>query len=137
MNYSITVTTEAIDELDQLKLCAPDSHAALLVLLEQFHDDQTLLEDLTVPGIDCYGDPTFEKKKFRTAWNAGYNILILKFHTLDGALSPFRVLIGFDSQIGNYYVLSLQARNDDYESDSEWLTELYRRYEHCGMRIFK
>lgn len=137
MNYSITVTKEALNELEQLKLHDPDSHAAILVLLEQFNDDQCLLEDLMLPGIDAEGDPTFEKKIYETARRAGYNILILKFHTLDGELSSHRVLIGLDSQKGKYYVLSIPARDINYESDRIWLADLYRRYEECGVPIYK
>lgn len=137
MNYSITVTKEALYELEQLKHHDPDSHAAILVLLEQFQEDQDLLDELMIPGLDADGDPTFEKKIYETARKAGYNILILKFHTLDGALSSHRVLIGFDSQKGNYYVLSIPPRNIDYESDQNWLADLYRRYEECGMPIYR
>lgn len=137
MKYSITVTKEALDELEQLKVRDIDSYAAMLVLLEQFEEDESLLEDLIIPGTDCNGDPTFEKKKFQTAWNAGCNILILKFHTLDGALASHRALLGFDAQKGKYYVLSIPARSIDYERDQDWLAELYRRYDQCGMRRYK
>lgn len=137
MNYSITVTKEALHELEQLKHHDPDSHAAILVLLEQFQDDQCLLEDLMLPGTDADGDPTFEKKIYETARRAGYNILILKFHTLDGALSSHRVLIGLDSQKGKYYVLSIPARDIDYERNRDWLADLYRRYDACGVPHYK
>ena len=136
MKYSITVTKEALEELEHLKNQDRASYIAILTLLEQFEEDEALLGDLMISEVD-YGDPTFEKKPFRTAQKAGYNIQILKFHTLDGHLSSYRVLIGFDSQNGNYYVLSIPHRQRDYESDRAWLAQLYHRYEQCGMRVFK
>ncbi len=137
MKYSITVIKEAVDELERLKVRDLDSYTSMLVLLEQFEEDESLLEELMTPGTDFDGDPTFEKKRYKTAWDAGYNILILKFYTMDGALASHRAMIGFDSQKGKYYVLSIPAREIEYERDRDWLAELYRRYEQCGVPIYK
>jgi hypothetical protein len=70
-------------------------------------------------------------------WNLGKNIFIIKVRGEDGGLLPYRMLIGYHSQIDTFYVLTVVERETNYDCTHPDLQRAIERYDQLGIPTYK
>lgn len=127
---------EAYDELDALYEVDEAAAALIDVLLETLADDVDMLDRLCQPNNHYTYTPPFEIKRYAEMQRRGKNIYILKVRDEQGALLPYRVLIGYHAQIDIYYVLSVLQREIAYVTTDPAFCNVMRRYEQAGIPTY-
>lgn len=131
------VCEEADKELDALYEVDEDAAALIDVLLDELANDAATLEWLFRPQDHYEYEPPFEVKEFHEASRRGKNILILKVRSNEGKLLNYRVLVGFNSQIDRYHVLTVANRDISYDTSDALFTAVLERYDRCGIPTYR
>lgn len=129
--------SEALDEIDALFDIDEDAAAQFYALLEELENDPKMLERLFRPANHYRYAPPFEIKLFRDMQRMGKNIYIIKVRSVtDGSLLPYRLLLGYHSQIDTFYVLTLIEREIDYDLHDPTIVAALERYDGCGIPTY-
>lgn len=132
----ITIS-EAYVELDALYEVDEDAAAQFEILLETLADDTSMLDRLFRPANNFEYTPPFEIKHFGELQKVGKNIYIIKVHhATEGHLLPYRLLVGYHSQIETYYVLTLIERETNYDIRDPAIIAALERYDGCGIPTY-
>lgn len=129
-------TSEAYAEIDALYKVDEDAAALFDLLLETLTDDPEMLERLFRPANHYRYAPPFEIKLFTAMQQAGKNVYIVKVHSEQGQLLPYRLLLGYHAQIDAFYVLTLIEREIDYDLNHPTIVTAIERYERCGIPTY-
>lgn len=124
---------EAFDELDRLYDIDEAAAALIDVLFEKLDGDADMLDRLCQPNNHYTYTPPFEIKRYAEMQRRGKNIYTLKVRDDQGALLPYRVLIGYHAQINTYYVLAVIQREIAYDTTDPVFRIVLERYGQCGI----
>ncbi len=127
---------EACDEIDALYEADEAAAAMFDVLLEVLADDPEMLARLCLPNNHYTYTPPFEVKRYMDMQRRGKNIFTLKVRNEQGALLPYRMLIGYHAQIDTYYVLAVLHREIAYVTTDPIFTHVMARYEQAGIPTY-
>lgn len=130
---NLILVKEAEDELDALYDIDEAAAALIDFLLERLLDDDDMLDRLCSPKNHYTYTPPFEIKRYGEMQNLGKNIYTLKIRDEQGALLPYRVLIGYHAQINTYYVLSVPNRDIAYDTTDKVFQDVLDRYGSAGI----
>lgn len=130
-------TSEAFAEIDALYDVDEDAAAQFDLLLETLADDPSMLDKLFRPANHFRYTPPFEIYHFVELQRQGKNIYIIKVrHPEEGNLLPYRLLLGYHSQIDTFYVLTLIEREIDYDVRDPTIIAALERYERHGIPTY-
>ncbi len=130
----LIATSEAYAEIDALYEVDEDAADLFEILLETLADDPSMLGRLFRPANHFMYTPPFEIKRFGELQDIGKNIYIIKVrHPEEGHLLPYRLLLGYHSQIDTFYVLTLIDREINYDVSDPNIVTALERYERCGI----
>lgn len=131
---SLFVHPEAYGELDALYDVDEDAAGLIDALLESLGDNPRLLARLFRPDNHFKHNPPFEVKEYVSMNKRGMFILIFKVRSPEGALLPFRVLVGYNGQQDHFHVLGVSHREESYDSD-QFTADVIRRYGECRLPV--
>lgn len=130
------VCKDADADLDAIYEKDEDAGALIEVLLQEIDENNALVEELCRPRRHYLHKPPFEVKRYEEMWALGKNIFILKIHSEDGELLPYRVLYGFNAQRNSYHVLAAVDREIAYDNSDPLFNTILARYEQCGIPTY-
>lgn len=127
---------EAYDELDAIYEIDAAAAAQFDVLLEHLADDTDMLERLFRPANHYKYTPPFEIKIYGEMQKRGKNIFTIRVLDEDGALLPYRALMGYHAQIDTYYLLAVLQREIAYDTTDPAFRAVVERYEQAGIPTY-
>lgn len=126
----------AYDDLDAIYEIDEAAAAQFDVLLEHLADDPDMLDRLFRPANHYQYAPPFEVKLYGEMQKRGKNIYAIRVLDEDGALLPYRALMGFHAQIDTYYLLAVLQREIAYDTTDPAFCTVMERYEQAGIPTY-
>jgi len=135
----LVTINEFEDELDGLAKRQPDDAGLIDALIEELGADRELLCTLSdgVPKWLYMFKPSFEIKRFIECWQSGRRIYSLKPYDENGTLIGYRVFIAHDIETDEYFALSIQPRENCYDTTTPEYRSLCERYDGLGVPTIK
>ncbi|WP_161960879.1 hypothetical protein [Xanthomonas campestris] len=132
--YKLVIHTDAVADLDQIRVHDPASAADILVLIEEFRGDQWVLDRLNEDHFEFRDQDdwilNFSVRRWVAQWNKDRNLWRLKCLTLEDEGYRYRIIYAFLPLKRTYFVLGVFPRQnfnyDSADSRTQRVLDAYR-----------
>lgn len=132
---SLTVHTDAADDLRQLMAQDRFAGGKVLALLQQAKCDPSIIDSLLDHDFGAEHTAPYHVSKWQEFWRVGYDLWRLKIWTEPKGSLRYRIVYAYEPRTLQYHVLAIVHRNFNYERDHEITQRILKAYKDLGLTI--